>query len=212
MTYKYMYDAAARTAIKHILFKPYTPDDADILVAGEIIVDSVGRFSTQLHAEHLGCYAGGMFALGGKLTGNEQHVDVGRKLTYGCIWAYQHSPLGIMPETFSMAPCPKSSACEWSEAKYRDAVARENELWVDDQQLITAVEQLALPKGFTSVPDPRYVLRPEAIESVFVLYRITGDPQLVEAAWQMFMAVNKYTKTANGNAALQDVLVKSTLR
>ena len=197
----------ARAAMKHILFIPYTPDDADILVAGEITVDEMGRFSPQLHAEHLSCYAGGMFALGGRLTTNERHIEIGKKLTWGCIWAYKNSPLGIMPEAFAMAPCPKTSVCTWNDAKYKDAVRRENELWLDDESLNGVLAQVKWPAGFTAISDKRYVLRPEAIESIFVLYRITGDEALVEAAWEMFMAINKHTKTSYGNAALTDVLV-----
>jgi mannosyl-oligosaccharide alpha-1,2-mannosidase len=206
-TYRDLYEAAARAAIKHTLFKPYTPDEADILVPGEIFVDDNGKFYPRLHAEHLGCFAGGMFALGGMLTDNERHVEVGRKLTFGCIWAYQNSPLGIMPEAFSMVPCPKSSKCKWNEQKWMDMVRLENDLWLEDEQLAVEIKKMKLRPGFASVPDKRYVLRPEAIESIFVLYRITCDPNLLEAAWDMFTTIEKYTKTSKGNAALADVLV-----
>ena len=37
--------------------------------------------------------------------------------------------------------------------------------------------------------------RPEAIESVFIMYRITGNKTLQDKAWNMFQAVNKYTRT-----------------
>jgi mannosyl-oligosaccharide alpha-1,2-mannosidase len=204
-----MYDAAARAAIKHTLFKPYTLDEADILVPGEIFVDDNGKFYPRLHGEHLGCYAGGMFALGGMLTDNERHLEVGRKLTWGCIWAYKNSPLGIMPETFSMLPCPKSSKCRWNQQKYRDMVRLENDVWLEDERMELEIVKMSLRPGFTSVPDRRYLLRPEAIESVFILYRITGDPSLLEAAWDMFTSIEKHTKTTKGNAALADVLVAS---
>lgn len=206
-TYRDLYDSSARAAIKHTLFKPYTPDNADILVAGEISVDEAGKFFPRLHGEHLGCFAGGMYALGGMLTDNERHLEIGRKLTWGCIWAYKNSPLGIMPETFSMVPCPKSSACTWNEEKYKEAVRMENEMRLDDKQLAIEIKKKGLRPGFTSVSDKRYVLRPEAIESVFILYRITGDIRLMEAAWGMFTAIEKHTKTSKGNAALIDVLV-----
>lgn len=49
------------------------------------------------------------------------------------------------------------------------------------------------------------VHRPEAIESVFILYRITGDPALREKAWHMFDAIQKHTRTELANAALDDV-------
>ncbi|PTB64651.1 glycoside hydrolase family 47 protein [Trichoderma citrinoviride] len=62
-----------------------------------------------------------------------------------------------------------------------------------------------LPKGFTSAKDPRYLLRPEAIESVFYSYRITGRREFQDAAWDMFTAVDKGTRTQYANAAVLDV-------
>jgi hypothetical protein len=47
--------------------------------------------------------------------------------------------------------------------------------------------------------------RPEAIESVFILYRITGDPSLQDAAWRMFQAINNSTQTEISNSAIADV-------
>ena len=49
--------------------------------------------------------------------------------------------------------------------------------------------------------------RPEAIESVFYLYRITGDPVLLDKAWNMFTAVRKISRTDIANAAVDDVTV-----
>lgn len=207
--YRELYDKMARAAIKHTVFKPYTPDNADILLTGEIFVDDNGKFYPRLHTEHLGCFTGGMFALGGVLTENEQHVEIGRKLTEGCMWAYKNSPLGIMPEAFGLAPCPKSSSCRWNEDKYREMVRIDNEIWLDDAGVDAELRKAKVPKGFTKVQDPRYVLRPEAIESVFIMYRITGDSKYMDAAWDMFAAIDRHTKTAKGNAALKDVLVTS---
>lgn len=50
-------------------------------------------------------------------------------------------------------------------------------------------------------------IRPEAIESVFILYRITGDVSFQDKAWKMFQSIDKYTKTEIANAALDDVTV-----
>jgi mannosyl-oligosaccharide alpha-1,2-mannosidase len=49
------------------------------------------------------------------------------------------------------------------------------------------------------------MIRPEAIESVFILYRITGDKIYQEKAWKMFQAIEKHARTAIAYAALKDV-------
>jgi mannosyl-oligosaccharide alpha-1,2-mannosidase len=51
--------------------------------------------------------------------------------------------------------------------------------------------------------------RPEAIESVFILYRITGDPTLRERAWKMFNAIVEHTLTDIAHAGLDDCTVRN---
>ena len=53
---------------------------------------------------------------------------------------------------------------------------------------------------------PPLPYRPEAIESLFILYRITGDETLLEDAWTMFRAIEKHTRTEYGNAALRNAM------
>jgi mannosyl-oligosaccharide alpha-1,2-mannosidase len=48
-------------------------------------------------------------------------------------------------------------------------------------------------------------IRPEAIESVFIMYRITGDTRYQDVAWQMFNSIQKHTKTKISFAAIRDV-------
>ena len=51
--------------------------------------------------------------------------------------------------------------------------------------------------------------RPEAIESVFILYRITGDESLRERAWNMFNSIVAPTITEVAHAALDNCMVPS---
>ena len=50
---------------------------------------------------------------------------------------------------------------------------------------------------------------PEAIESVFYLYRITGDRIYLDKAWDMFSAISKITYTDIANAAVKDVTLET---
>lgn len=49
--------------------------------------------------------------------------------------------------------------------------------------------------------------RPEAIESIFILYRITGDQKYQDIAWKLFTAIKKAAETDVSFAALSNVLV-----
>lgn len=46
--------------------------------------------------------------------------------------------------------------------------------------------------------DRAYILRPEVIESYFVLYRITGDPKYRDWAWEAAQAIERYSKAGPG--------------
>ncbi|KAF2718540.1 glycoside hydrolase family 47 protein [Polychaeton citri CBS 116435] len=196
--YKKMYFGSMTVANEHNLFRPMLPGNPDILISGNIRAKPAHNPELDPQGQHLVCFAGGMFALGGRLFNEPSHVDIGRKLTDGCIWTYKNMPLGIMPEIFHMVPCSDRSACTWDEEKWRKAFATSGEA----QNLVASGRQ---PPGFTSLDDRRYILRPEAIESVFLLYRITGDRKYQETAWEMFNAIMNATTTEFANAALGDV-------
>ncbi|TID20154.1 gb [Venturia nashicola] len=188
--YARLYQNAMDTAIEHIIYRPAIPGQEDILLSGIL---SAGR-ALQTDSEQLACFAGGMFLLGGRLFSNETHIEVGSKLTRGCIWAYQHSPLKIMPEWFTMNACPSFEPCD---------------LVPPGQSSFNETNPECPQKGsmpFACVGLPGFHLRPEAIESLFYLYRITGIPELQDIAWEMFMSINDATKTEFGNAAITNVM------
>ncbi|KAG6299460.1 hypothetical protein E4U44_000827 [Claviceps purpurea] len=57
------------------------------------------------------------------------------------------------------------------------------------------IQEENLPPSFTTIGDAHYILRPEAIESVFIMYRITGDRAWQEKAWKMWKAIETMTST-----------------
>lgn len=215
--YGEMYTYAANTANKHNFYRPMTPDNADILLATAVHVnkDDHGKEIPTLDHEgqHLACFVGGMLAIGSRLLRRPEDLDIARKLTDGCIWSYAAMPHGIMPETFRLVPCPsKSEACEWDEDVWKTHLlerAAKDVKNIGGEEIDALAEQVIsekrLPKGFTDIMDKRYILRPEAIESVFVLYRVTGDKSLLESAWTMFQAIQKASETELANSALGDV-------
>lgn len=209
--YQTMYEDAMETAIKHNFWRPMVPDEADILISSSVHMDrnDAGALTPTIDhvGQHLVCFAGGMLALGGKLFGLQAHLGYAKKLVDGCVWTYKAVPSGMMPETFAMLPCPSAvGACPWDEAAWKRAVLRAAGKDAGDLAAAEAlVRTQRLPPGFAAIPDTRYILRPEAIESVFVLYRATGDRALLDTAWAMFEAIQRHTATAFANAALSDV-------
>ncbi|VUC33691.1 unnamed protein product [Clonostachys rosea] len=183
--YERLYLTSADVITHDLLYRPMVPDNADILISGDVRVNNQGH-NLSPESQHLTCFAGGMFGLGGRLTGNNTHVEIGKKLAQGCGWVYKAFPTGVMPEIYGMIPCESAESCEWDESKWKP-------------------HGDSIPKGFSHARDPRYILRPEAIESVFIMYRITGDTEWQDLAWKMFQSIVKVSRTELANAAIEDV-------
>jgi hypothetical protein len=52
---------------------------------------------------------------------------------------------------------------------------------------------------------PHYLLRPEAVESMFVLNQLTGDPIYREWGWEIYQSVETFCKAKYGYGALSNV-------
>ncbi|KAH7627836.1 glycoside hydrolase [Sordaria sp. MPI-SDFR-AT-0083] len=196
--YESMSRAFLEAADKALFFRPMLPGNEDVLMIGtaDVTVDEKEDMVLIPESEHLGCFVGGIYGLSGKLFRRPEWVESqGVKITNGCVYAYRAMPTGMMPERYNMVPCQSrdDKSCKWNE-----------ELWEREKRKRPEWKE-HLPKGFTTAKDPRYILRPEAIESVFVMWRITGKQEFQEAAWDMFEAVSIGTETDFANAAVLDV-------
>jgi mannosyl-oligosaccharide alpha-1,2-mannosidase len=202
-SYEKLHTKAMAAAKKHLLFRPMLPEmfpgtAPDILFSGTAL--SNGQIvELQPEVQHLGCFAGGMFALGGRLFNQEDHVRIGEQLARGCAWAYHAFPTGIMPEVSEVIPCEKK----------RDGVDGNDDFprcaWNESRWKAHGEHVVRFPKGFVAVRGPEYHLRPEAIESIFILYRITGKADLLDVAWRMFESIKEATETRHAYSAISDV-------
>lgn len=212
--YRKLYSKAIAATKKHILFRPMTPDNLDILMSGSATVEgSAKEAKRDSTAQHLACFTGGMVGIASKLIGPPEDLAIARKLVDGCIWAYNATTTGIMPEIFDAVACEDANNCEWDEKKWHKAVLDHHGGTQDDtrdekERAEERIKENRLPPGFFHISERKYILRPEAIESVFILYRLTGDPALPEAAWRMWNAIDKHTRTEFANAAIEDVTVE----
>lgn len=201
--YRKLYEHAMTAASKHLFFRPMTPNNDDILISGDASPASDGRsFVTEPKGQHLGCFTGGMLGLGGRLFNIYEDVEIGRRLTEGCVWAYKSMGKGVMPEISHFIACDNKKECAWDEKRWFAEVLQRHQT---NDTATEIIEKLNLPKGFTSFDDRRYILRPEAIESVFIMWRITGDEAYRDAAWNMWTAISEVSTTELANAAITDI-------
>ncbi|KAK2610992.1 hypothetical protein N8I77_004375 [Diaporthe amygdali] len=187
-SYELMHRKAIDTATKHIIFRPMLPDQVDVLFAGDATVAGNGHVQHNPESQRLSCFAGGMYILGGKIFDIKDHVEIGMRIARGCAWAYSAFPTGLMPEIFGLLSCPSKEPCQWDE-----------KLWDEEG------DQSLNIKGIQHARDRRYILRPEAIESIFYAYRVTGREELRDIAWEMFQSIVNATETPIAYSAISDV-------
>ena len=201
-----MYEAFLPVAQKTLFFNVMNPQNQKLLMSGDARVFSVGATPVLLaRNQHLTCFIGGMVAMGGKIFERPEDIETARQLTDACVWSYSSQVTGIGPEVYDVVACNTTSqpSCEWDEEVWHSKITAmpkddplEAAAWLQDH---------ALPKGFTSLTDRRYMLRPEAIESVWYMWRITGEWEWQEKAWKMWEAVERHTRTSIASSAVRDV-------
>ncbi|KAI6197839.1 hypothetical protein M3Y94_01272800 [Aphelenchoides besseyi] len=71
-----------------------------------------------------------------------------------------------------------------------------------------------LPEAFThdlQIHWPQHLLRPEFLESTWLLYRATKDPHYLEVAAQVMESINEHCRTRCGFSAIKDIRTMSML-
>lgn len=138
---------------KWLMFRPMIQDDEkwDILFPAKVMSwanpqDRVFDYEMT----HLTCFIGGMYGLGAKIFGRDKDLETAKKLTDGCVWAYQLTPSGLMPEAAEILACPTLEKCEFNQTLWEhkldpsadwrnEAAAR----WDEDQEKLKLAEMQA---------------------------------------------------------------------
>ena len=132
-------------------------------------------------------FAGGNFILGGVLLGEDKYKNFGLELAKSYFNNYKQSPSGIGPEVF----------------KWVDPALPAND--GDNGPPPDAQRDFYAKSGYYTTVG-QYILRPETCESMYYAYRLTGDTDWQDMAWDAFQAIRKVTRTGSGFAELQDIM------
>lgn len=139
--YQKLHEDTIKATDEWLMYRPMIKDTkwdilfpAKVTTAGEPTKD----LSVTYEMTHLTCFIGGMYGLGGKIFNREKDIETAKKLTDGCVWAYQSTASGIMPEGATLLPCPTTEKCAFNETlwwetldsskEYRDKRVAEWEL------------------------------------------------------------------------------------
>ncbi|RKF62525.1 Mannosyl-oligosaccharide alpha-1,2-mannosidase [Erysiphe neolycopersici] len=176
-SYRDRWVLAADSTIAHLASHPSSRPDLSFLAY-------FNGTSLIYESEHLACFDGGNFILGGLVLDEPKYIDFGLDLVNGCHETYAQTLTGIGPEIFR---------------------------WVVDNKNDTtnpqppANQTAFYDKAGFYIVESTYNLRPEVIESFYYAYRVTRDQKYQDWAWNAFKAINATSRTGSGFAALKDI-------
>lgn len=188
-----MYTEAMR-GVKHLLVRKTVPNG--LVFVGELPSGRNGGFSPKM--DHLVCFLPGTLALGATkgitkrkalesnlLTDEDkENLQLAEDLAKTCVEMYFVTSTGLAPEIAYFH-------IEGDTEGGPDG-GNKSSKYIND----IIIKPL----------DRHNLLRPETVESLFVLYRITEDPKYRDWGWQIFQAFEKYTKVDSGGyTSLDDV-------
>lgn len=188
-----MYEEAMK-GVRHLLVRKSIPNG--LVFVGELPYGSTGSYSPKM--DHLVCFLPGTLALGATkgitkekamkdnlLTFEDlENLKLAEDLAKTCFEMYSVTSTGLSPEI----------AYFHTQEYYEGSLDGGNK---SSEYLNDIIIKHA---------DRHNLLRPETVESLFVLYRITEDPMYREWGWQIFEAFEKYTKVDSGGyTSLDDV-------
>ncbi|KAF8896775.1 glycoside hydrolase family 47 protein [Gymnopilus junonius] len=177
----------------------YITPNRGLMYAGEI-----DRGMMLHRLEHLSCFLPGMFALGAVTLDlppetRELHEWVAQGLTYTCTVSYLEQKSGLGPETMTMP----NNGKKWIEEVQR---------WKEEGRVGTPPglsepppERDADKRDYTNAWPGNYYLRPETVESIFYMWRTTGDVKWREWGNAIFEAINRNSRTEYGFASVKGI-------
>lgn len=126
--YRSLHEKTVAAVKKWLLYRPMVKDTPDVLFSAKLKVSTSDvnfinprdRYTKEYEVTHLTCFLGGMFAMGGKIFESNEDLEIGRRLTDGCVWAYSSMPAGIMAEYAQVAACQDIDYCEWNETAWHE--------------------------------------------------------------------------------------------
>lgn len=168
-TYKDRWVLAADSSMKYLASHPTSRPDLTFLADynGHRLINS---------SQHLACFDGGNFILGGIVLGEQNYIDFGLQLVDSCEDTYAQTLTQIGPESFSwnVTSLPANQTEFYERAGF----------WINNGA---------------------YILRPEVIESFYYAYRATGDRKYQDFSWNAFVAINETCRTGSGYSSILDV-------
>ena len=181
-----MYSSAIDSAYDSGMIQPVEvvpgPENEDMMLLGQL---KFGAYWPVL--EHLCCFAGGMLAMGAKVMPDThaKNLDLAARFTKTCFWAYNSTASGIGPESMTFYhPHDKNRFVKGSDLGGHVIPPLQSAVDESTADGTEFVQVAGRPPGQQRA-ERHSAGRPETIESIFYLWRTTGDQIWQERGWAM---------------------------
>jgi hypothetical protein len=142
------------------------------------------------------------------------HLWAAEGIAQTCYLSYADQPSGLGPDVVAMR-LGKSGNIRWIDAMQRwkesgqpgsPPGVGDKRPWVGNPKAKTAMEKRVdtITRDY-GIRNTAYYLRPEAIESFYILWRTTGDVKWRHRGWSVFQAIERVAKTPSGYANVDRV-------
>ncbi|KAF1948446.1 seven-hairpin glycosidase [Byssothecium circinans] len=175
--YAERFTEAADSTIAHLLSSPSSRPD--LTMAGSFS----GR-AVQNYSEQLACFIGGSFILGSTTLDKPEYLKYGLEFSEFCANGYRYAASGIGPIVYSW------NTTELSQPEF----ANQTELYEKAGWFIN--DNSAFFNGQA----------PEAVESWYYAYQVTGNQYWRDVAWAYTLAQNRTERVGSGFSSILNVL------
>ncbi|KAJ7681139.1 glycoside hydrolase family 47 protein [Mycena rosella] len=194
-----LYVRSANAIIEHLL---YVGPQRELLYVTDL------RDGAPTHRfEHLACFLPALLALGVhtpalglKAEERARHTWAAEGLANMCWAVYGDVATGLSPDDFVVEQGTDAEQGRWAPRLVAWARGGHGGL----PPGIADLEREAAPqlRGYAPVTDA-YLLRPEAVETFYIMWRTTGDIKWRERGWAVFESLQKYSRVKYGYTAIR---------
>ncbi|KAI9453041.1 seven-hairpin glycosidase [Lactarius psammicola] len=187
----------------------YLTPSRNLLYVTDATVDLHGSFKPSHRFEHLTCFLPATLALGAVTLPDvpRRHMWAARALAHTCWMLYADSPSGLSPDGVIMRSTSRTGVPSPFGRPWVTHLEQWEQSggWGDPPGVPPpkSVRDTDRPLDYTPV-SKGYFLRPETVESFYLLWRTTGDVVWRERGWEVFEALEREARVEGGGYASLD--------
>ncbi|KAJ3414741.1 hypothetical protein HDV05_006080 [Chytridiales sp. JEL 0842] len=133
----------------------------------------------------------------------QEDLYLAEELARTCYEMYHQTPTGIAPELVVFNATKDEGAKKDIETMF-DSFRFEDKADIEPPTALPTPDGLHAADFFVKSSSQHNLLRPEAVEAFFTLYRVTGDEKYREWGWNVFKAFERYSRLPEGGYTCLD--------